>query len=429
MKIGKISETVLKRSVLKQLTNRRNEVRLGAVPGEDCAVLAFESGEQTLVSTQSAEGWRMEASADREKEAAAGPQSDCVKEYAAVCAQGAAVSTGRDAVLYGLHRALNNIAAEGGKPVAVFLSLLLPPSFEERGLKAMMVQAEEVCAALGVQIAGGHTAVTDAVCRPAATVTAVGKAVPERILPTGGARPGADLVVTKWVALEGTAVAVKEKEAELLKRFPAYLVEEAKGFDRYLSILPEAGIVSAAEAVSGGMAGAAGSEREAKASAAAGSEREGKASAAAEGVREGKAADFAQAAGAYPPAFRVQAMTDVSEGGIFAALWKLAEASGVGLEVDLKKLPIRQETVEICNFLDLNPYGLASSGSLLIAAKDGAGLAGLLERNGIPACVVGRTTEGNDRILRNGEEKRFLEPGKPDERYRIGTASEQERPL
>ena len=220
MKIGKISETVLKRSVLKQLTNRRNEVRLGAVPGEDCAVLAFESGEQTLVSTQSAEDWRMEASADREKEAAAGPQSDCVKEYAAVCAQGAAVSTGRDAVLYGLHRALNNIAAEGGKPVAVFLSLLLPPSFEERGLKAMMVQAEEVCAALGVQIAGGHTAVTDAVCRPAATVTAVGKAVPERILPTGGARPGADLVVTKWVALEGTAVAAKEKEAELLKRFP-----------------------------------------------------------------------------------------------------------------------------------------------------------------------------------------------------------------
>lgn len=400
MKIGKISETVLKRSVLKQLTDRREEVRLGAVPGEDCAVLEFENKEQMLFSAQSAEDGGKEASVGSRKAPKAG------------CWKGAGTGAGRDAALYGIHRALNNIAAAGGEPVAVLLSLLLPASFEERELKAMMAQAEAVCASLNVQIAGGHTTVTDAVNRPVATVAAVGKAASRRSILTGSACPGADLVLTKWVALEGTAMAAKEKEAELLKRFPAYLVEEAKGFDRYLSILPEAGIVSAAEAVSSaGMADAAGNVREGKAADAAGS------------VRKAKAADVAQAAGTYPPAFRVQAMTDVSEGGIFAALWKLAEASHVGLEVELKKLPIRQETVEICNFLDLNPYGLASSGSLLIAAEDGAELARLFERNGIPACVVGRTTQGNDRIIRNGEEIRFLEPGKPDERYRIAHAA------
>ena len=43
-------------------------------------------------------------------------------------------------------------------------------------------------------------------------------------------------------------------------------------------------------------------------------------------------------------------MHDVTEGGIFGALWEMAEASGVGLEIDLKKIPIRQETVEVCEF-------------------------------------------------------------------------------
>ena len=46
----------------------------------------------------------------------------------------------------------------------------------------------------------------------------------------------------------------------------------------------------------------------------------------------------------------VRAMHDVTTGGIFGALWELAEASGVGLEIELKKIPIRQETVEICEF-------------------------------------------------------------------------------
>ena len=59
----------------------------------------------------------------------------------------------------------------------------------------------------------------------------------------------------------------------------------------------------------------------------------------------------------------VSAMHDVTEGGVFGALWEMAEASGVGLEIDLKKIPIRQETIEICEFFNLNPYQLISSGS------------------------------------------------------------------
>ena len=75
----------------------------------------------------------------------------------------------------------------------------------------------------------------------------------------------------------------------------------------------------------------------------------------------------------------------------------MAEASGVGLDIDLKKIPIRQETVEICEYFDINPYELISSGCMLMAAPDGNGLVMALERAGSPATIIGKATEGNDR--------------------------------
>ena len=112
-------------------------------------------------------------------------------------------------------------------------------------------------------------------------------------------------------------------------------------------------------------------------------------------------------------------MHDVTEGGIFGALWELAEASGIGLEIDLKKIPVRQETIEICEFFGLNPYELISSGCMLMAASDGNLLVRELEKEGIPAVVIGKAMEGNDRVLINEEERRFLEPPKADELYKV----------
>lgn len=329
MNVGKIQESVLKRSVFRPLKTKRKEVLYGAGLGEDCAILSFPPEEELLVS------------------------SAC------------AVKTGQDAALYGIHAAVNNIAACGGRPAAVWLMVFLPPSAEESELKALMMQAEQVCAGLDIQIAGGHTEVTTAVNRTALSVTAAGGVPSGRGIRTSGLHPGAELLVTKWIGLEGTAVAAKTKEPELLARFPAHLVEKAKGFDQYLSVLPEA-------------------------EAPAGAGRDG-----------------------------ICAMTDLSEGGIFGALWEMGESSGVGLEIDLKKIPIRQETVEICNYLDLNPYEMLSGGSLLIAADDGYALAESLERAGVPAAVIGRAVDGRDRIVRNGEEKRFLGPVRMDEIHKI----------
>ena len=136
------------------------------------------------------------------------------------------------------------------------------------------------------------------------------------------------------------------------------------------------------------------------------------------------AKDFDQYLSVVPEAkiardWNISAMHDITEGGVFGALWEMGSGSGVGLDIDLKKIPIRQETVEVCEALGLNPYILMSSGSMMIAADDGYGLAEKLKQAGIPASVVGKATEGKDRILRNGEDTRYLDKPQSDELYKI----------
>ncbi|MCD8149932.1 MAG: hypothetical protein LUE92_10300 [Clostridiales bacterium] len=173
----------------------------------------------------------------------------------------------------------------------------------------------------------------------------------------GAAQPGDDIIVTKWVGLEGTVRIVQERRAELLCRFPSFMLEDAAGFSRFLSVQSEL-----AAAKNGGAA-----------------------------------------------------MLELAWGGVFGGLWELAEQAGVGLEINLKRIPVRQETVEICNYYDINPYQLTSGGSLLLTAQDGYGLADRLQGAGIPAAVVGKAVAGNDRVVLNGDVRRFLEPPKRDE--------------
>jgi len=86
---------------------------------------------------------------------------------------------------------------------------------------------------------------------------------------------------------------------------------------------------------------------------------------------------------------------------------------------DLRKIPIRQETVEICEVFDINPYMLISSGSMLIGCANGNLLVERLAEKGIPAAVIGRATEGKGRIVVNGEDTRYLGPAVSDELYKI----------
>mgnify|MGYP003189255445 FL=1 len=325
MEIGKVPENVLKRSVFKKLTVKRPEVLVHAGVGEDCAVLA--PTENALVLSTD-------------------PITASAKEIGTIA----------------FHITANDIASSGAELVGILLTIIMPPNSEEGELKQIMDDVSQLTAEYDVEILGGHTEVSAVVNQTLVSVTGIGRIAKDKLVRTKGLKPGQDLVVTKWIGLEGTSIIATEFEKELKKRLPVSIVDESKKFASLLSVVKDSRVA----------------------------------------MQVG-----------------VSAMHDVTEGGIFGALWEMAEASGVGLEIDLKKIPLRQETVEVCEFFHINPYELISSGCMLMAAADGNELIRRLKENGIEATVIGKATAGNDRVLMNEDERRFLEPPKTDELYKV----------
>ena len=321
MRIGKITENALKRSVLKLLRTEYKDVKSAAV-GSDCAFSANKEAFSTV--------------------------------------SGVTADT-RDPGFYAAAKALIGLFSQGITPDHVSVSIMLPVDAEEQMVKDIVKGAIAAAKMFDVPYTGGHTEVTKAVNKALVTAVAVAGRSDSPLI---GAKPlaGDDLVVTKWIALEGASMLALEKKKELSSRYPVPFIEEAERFKGLLDIRAEAAVA----------------------------------------VKSG-----------------VRAIHDVSSGGIYASLWEMSEKAGCGLEVDLRKIPVRQETIEICEFFELNPYQLTSGGALLIATDDGKGLVKKLEEEGIPAAVIGALKEGNDKIIVNGDEKRFLESPQADEIHKV----------
>ena len=90
-------------------------------------------------------------------------------------------------------------------------------------------------------------------------------------------------------------------------------------------------------------------------------------------------------------------------GGIFAALWHLAEEEGAGLVSGFDRLPIPQELIEIFNFLDEDPYTSRDEGSILTAAANADEVIKRLHKAGIPAVVIGRLNDTKARVIMRGD--------------------------
>jgi hydrogenase maturation factor len=92
----------------------------------------------------------------------------------------------------------------------------------------------------------------------------------------------------------------------------------------------------------------------------------------------------------------VSAMHDPTEGGVAAALFELATASGRRLIVDLDRIPTHPHTTRLCAQFGLRPLGLIASGSLLltIAGPRAPALLGAFRRRRIPAAVIGAVSSG-----------------------------------
>lgn len=175
-------------------------------------------------------------------------------------------------------------------------------------------------------------------------------------------RTAETIVMTKWTGLKGSSLIAGEKEDELLSCFSPYFVDTVKGFKNLLSTDIEEEVF--------GIYGA-------------------------DKIRK------------------------VGEGGIYGALWDLAEEYGTGITVYLKDIPIRQETIEIANFFEIDPYLLFSDGAYLVFTSRGYELTRALRERGLSTAMIGETTDSNDRVVINGGNRRFLSPRYKDEIHKI----------
>lgn len=251
------------------------------------------------------------------------------------------------------YRMANDIVVSGAVPAGMLINIVLPEGSEERELKNIMDQIGTLAREYKVDILGGHTEVSPVVS--ASLLSVVGTGYVDAGAPIDSSRlvPGMELVMTKWAGASGAAELACEEKDALETRFSHTFLEEAATFSRQRGCIQDAAIAKELGAV---------------------------------------------------------AMHNASADGVFGALWEFAESSGVGLTVDLKKIPIRQETVEICEFFDLNPYMISSEGVLLAGTTDGNKLVAEYEKAGIVAAVVGTVSDDNDRVVKNGDETRFLVP-------------------
>ena len=324
MRIGKVKESILKRSVLRQLHNHSEEG--SPASGEDAGVLfmpEFSEDAGVALSVNPIEGWTFAAKR----------------------------------AVYG---AVNSMLAAGAKIKAISLSVLMPQDTEEKQLKFLMKEIDALCTQEDILVISGHTAVSPFVSTLILSVTAMGIQKKKE-----GARAeytNLDLVIAGTIGREGAAMIATEHADRLEKRYAPSYIETAKH-------LFDDGSMSAVSDIL--------QERE------------------------------------------VISIHDVREGGIFAALWEMAAAKNVGLSVDLKNIPIRQHTIEVCEYFNLNPYMLRSGGTLLLACANGARLVERFQKAGIESAVIGQTTSGNDRLIHYDEEARFLEPPKMDEYYKV----------
>jgi hydrogenase maturation factor len=262
---------------------------------------------------------------------------------------------------YALDNAINNIIAAGGKPCGIAETILLPEHCEEAQLRRITGNLAALCEGYQVEIVAGHTELIPTVSAPTVVITAYGRVLWESKIQKKA--ENLDLVMTKWAGIYGGALLATLRREELAKRYPESYLAEAAGLMEYTSLMPELAVLEAAVAEKPGC---------------------------------------------------IYAAHDVSNGGVFGALWQLLSAGQCGITIPYERIPMKQEIIEICEFYDINPYMLHGQGSLLLLTSQGEWLVNRMREAGVEANVLGKTNSSSNRTILVGEEERFLVPPKGD---------------
>jgi hydrogenase expression/formation protein HypE len=273
---------------------------------------------------------------------------------------------------YAVHINANDVAVMGARPLWFFAVMLLPESRTTPELaETIMADVCSTCEELGVTVGGGHTEITQSLDRPIMVGQMIGEVAPTRLVRKSRIGIGDLVLLTRSVAIEGTAILAREQAEQLRGRIDANLLARAARF----LLDPGISVVGAALA----------------------------------------AANVGDA---------VHAMHDPTEGGLATGLFELVAPAGLGLRVIRELITVAPETAAICNALALDPLKLIASGALLIAvAPDGAGsVRKAVEAAGVSVAVIGevRAAAEGITIVTNGA----VEPLNPPVRDEIARALE-----
>ncbi len=241
----------------------------------------------------------------------------------------------------------NDVATLGARPLWFLATLLLP----EKGTSSSLVRnifrdTLGACRELGVTLCGGHTEITRGLDRPIMAGQMLGEVVKSKLVRKESQRPGDLVLLTRGIAIEGTAILAREKRLALARELPTKMLRQAQ------RLLFRPGISVVRDAM------------------------------------------LAQRHG------EIHAMHDPTEGGLASGLYELAKAGGVGLRVWRDKVPILEETRRFSEILGFDPLALIASGALLVVASADStpNLLRAYTRRGIRAAVIGNVTRATEGI-------------------------------
>jgi hydrogenase expression/formation protein HypE len=241
---------------------------------------------------------------------------------------------------YAVHVNANDIVTTGAAPLWFLATVLLPERQADEALaEEILSQMHDACREMEISLVGGHTEITYGLDRPIVVGQMLGEVAKEQLITSSGAQVGDAIVLTKGIAIEGTALIAREKEAQLRDRgYSDQFLVRAQGYlhNPGISVVPEARLARAN--------------------------------------------------------FEIHAMHDPTEGGLAMGLHELAWAAGVGMLVDAERIKVLPECQTLCQELGLDPLGTIASGSLLIVLPDEKAepLLKILGDEGIAAGVIGR---------------------------------------
>jgi hydrogenase maturation factor len=252
----------------------------------------------------------------------------------------------------------NDVATFGVEPAFFLSCILLPENADRKIIESICSQMNGAAKDLKMAIIGGHCEVTPGLSNSIVIGCALGITNKGRYVTAGGAKPGDKLILTKSAGIEGTAILATERYNLLLKMGAGdKLLKSAQKFFEKISVVKD-------------------------------------------GITAFKTGG-------------VDAMHDPTEGGVIGGIHEMADASNLGVKVFEEKIPVADETVEICKFFKIDPLQLISSGAMLIAAKPefAEDIITKLRREKIEASVIGEFLKNPKmRIIINKDKREKVLP-------------------